>query len=220
MGGPPAQVDFFISYTASDRAWAEWIAWQLEAAGFTTLLQAWDFRPGTDFVHQMQQATQRADRTVAVISSAYFGSEFGEAEWRVAFGKDPSGESGMLVPVRVEDFHPPGLLSTLVYVDLVGLDEAAARGRLLAGLRDGERPGRPATAPVFPGPAASEAVGVGPAPEFPGSKASTKLLPRITSLKITPLRTLKVVILSMRLHLVPMPVSLQWDTWEKLPSWT
>jgi hypothetical protein len=27
MGGPPAQVDFFISYTAADRAWAEWIAW-------------------------------------------------------------------------------------------------------------------------------------------------------------------------------------------------
>jgi hypothetical protein len=24
--GPPAQVDFFISYTSSDRAWAEWIA--------------------------------------------------------------------------------------------------------------------------------------------------------------------------------------------------
>jgi hypothetical protein len=32
MGGPPAQVDFFISYTSNDRAWAEWIAWQLEDA--------------------------------------------------------------------------------------------------------------------------------------------------------------------------------------------
>ena len=49
MGGPQARVDFFISYTAADRPWAEWIAWQLEVAGFTTLLQAWDFRPGTDF---------------------------------------------------------------------------------------------------------------------------------------------------------------------------
>lgn len=29
MGAPPAQVDYFISYTAADRAWAEWIAWQL-----------------------------------------------------------------------------------------------------------------------------------------------------------------------------------------------
>jgi hypothetical protein len=32
--------DFFISYTGVDRAWAEWIAWQLEAAGYTVVLQA------------------------------------------------------------------------------------------------------------------------------------------------------------------------------------
>jgi TIR domain len=31
--GPPGQVDYFISYAAADRAWAEWIAWQLEPAG-------------------------------------------------------------------------------------------------------------------------------------------------------------------------------------------
>jgi hypothetical protein len=41
----------------------------LEAAGYTTLLQAWDLRPGSDFLHQMQQATNSAQRTVAVLSS-------------------------------------------------------------------------------------------------------------------------------------------------------
>jgi tetratricopeptide (TPR) repeat protein len=177
--GPHAQVDFFISYTAADRAWAEWIAWQLEAAGSTTVLQAWDFRPGTDFVHQMQQATQQADRTVAVVSPAYFGSQFGEAEWRVAFAKDPTGEHGLLVPVRVEDCDPPGLLSTRVYLDLVGLDEAAARERLLAGLRRAERPGRPTTAPAFPGGIAAEPVRSRPAPVFPGpGPAISNLAPR------------------------------------------
>jgi hypothetical protein len=34
--------DFFISYTQVNRSWAEWIAVQLEAAGYTTVLQAWD----------------------------------------------------------------------------------------------------------------------------------------------------------------------------------
>jgi TIR domain len=58
---------------------------QLEAAGYTTLLQAWDFRPGSNFVHQMQRATSTAARTIAVLSPAYFGSAFGEAEWRAAF---------------------------------------------------------------------------------------------------------------------------------------
>ena len=179
MGGPPAQLEFFISYTAADRAWAEWIAWQLEAAGSTTVLQAWDFQPGDDFVHQMQQAVQQADRTIAVVSSEYFGSRFGEAEWRVAFGRDPTGESGVLVPVRVEDCDPPGLLSTRVYVDLVGVDEVTARERLLTGLRGGERPGRPTTAPVFPGLAATEAAGLRPAPAFPGlGPAISNLAPR------------------------------------------
>jgi hypothetical protein len=179
MGGPPTRADFFVSYTAADRAWAEWIAWQLEAAGSTTVLQAWDFRPGSDFVHQMQQATEQADRTIAVISPAYFGSRFGEAEWRIAFAKDPAGESGVLVPVRVEDCDPPGLLSTRVYVDLVGVDEATAARRLLTGLRKGERPGRPDVAPMFPGGVAAEPLGLRPAPVFPGpGPAISNLAPR------------------------------------------
>jgi TIR domain len=28
--------DFFVSYTSADRAWAEWIAWQLETEGHTS----------------------------------------------------------------------------------------------------------------------------------------------------------------------------------------
>jgi TIR domain-containing protein len=101
-------VDFFVSYTGADQAWAEWIAEQLEDAGYTALLQAWDFRPGSDFLHQMQQATSTAKRTVAVLSPAYFGSKFGEAEWRAAFAKDPTGELGLLVPVRVQDNRRQG----------------------------------------------------------------------------------------------------------------
>jgi tetratricopeptide (TPR) repeat protein len=140
--------DFFISYTGVNRSWAEWMAVQLEAAGYTTVLQAWDFRPGSDFVHQMQQATSTAARTIAVLSPAYFGSEFGEAEWRAAFHKDPTGERGLLVPVRVQPCAPPGLLASRVYVDLVDTDQATARRLLLAGV--GESGARPTTAP-FPG---------------------------------------------------------------------
>jgi hypothetical protein len=101
--------DFFISYTGVNRSWAEWIAVQLEAAGYTTVLQAWDFRPGSDFVHQMQQATSSAGRTLAVLSPAYFETGFGEAEWRAAFVKDPTGERGLLVPVRMQPCEPPVL---------------------------------------------------------------------------------------------------------------
>ena len=53
MSNDEGAVDFFISYTKADLPWAEWIAWQLEAAGYTTLLQAWDFRPGSNFVLEL-----------------------------------------------------------------------------------------------------------------------------------------------------------------------
>jgi hypothetical protein len=32
---PGGQRDFFISYNQADRTWAEWIAWQLEHAGYS-----------------------------------------------------------------------------------------------------------------------------------------------------------------------------------------
>jgi hypothetical protein len=164
--------DFFISYTGVNRSWAEWIAVQLEAAGHTTVLQAWDFRPGSDFIHQMQQATSTAGRTMAVLSPAYFGSEFGEAEWRAAFHKDPTGELGLLVPVRVQPCAPPGLLASRVYVDLVETDEPTARRLLLAGV--GESGARPTTAP-FPGGRGGAAVG-GPG-RFPGLGPAVSNLP-------------------------------------------
>jgi hypothetical protein len=118
---------------------------QLEAAGYTTLLQAWDFRPGSDFLHEMQQASISAGRTIAVLSPAYFGSAFSEAEWRAAFVKDPTGEQDLLVPMRVQPCEPPGLLASRVYIDLVDTDEPTAKRLLVTGVdQSGARPRRPA----------------------------------------------------------------------------
>jgi tetratricopeptide (TPR) repeat protein len=126
--------DFFVSYTGTDQIWAEWIADTLERAGQTTLLQAWDFRPGSDFVDQMHQAIEQTDRAIAVLSERYLRSVFAAAEWHAIFAKDPTGQQGLLVPVRIEACELPGLLRSRVYIDLVGLKEQAAAARLLAGL--------------------------------------------------------------------------------------
>jgi hypothetical protein len=99
--------DFFVSYTSADRAWAEWIAWQLEAEGYQVIVQAWDFTPGNDWAHEMQHATATAKR-VAVLSTVYLRSAHGEAEWRAFYAQDPSGEHGLLLPVRVDKVDPVG----------------------------------------------------------------------------------------------------------------
>ena len=74
--------DFFISYTQADRAWAEWIAWVLEADGFRVLIQAWDFVPGSNWIQSVQAGVRDANRTIAVLSEAYLESTYASAEWR------------------------------------------------------------------------------------------------------------------------------------------
>ena len=80
--------DFFVSYTSADRAWAEWIAWQLEAEGYQVVVQAWDFTPGHDWAHEMQHATTKAERVVAVLSA---GETSGQTSHR---GHPPRSSQG------------------------------------------------------------------------------------------------------------------------------
>ncbi len=141
--------DFFISYTSADKKWAEWIAWQLEEAQYSTILQAWDFQPGMNFVLEMDKAASVARCTLVVLSPAYLNARYTQPEWAVAFRRDPKSEQGAVLPVQVQKCEVEGLLGPIVYIDLVDLDEAAAHESLLAGVRR-ER-GKPETAPRFPG---------------------------------------------------------------------
>ena len=70
MGGE--RVDFFVSHAGADQAWAEWVAWQLTAAGYSVELDVWDWAAGQNFVTAMSDALYRADRVVALFSAAYF----------------------------------------------------------------------------------------------------------------------------------------------------
>jgi hypothetical protein len=139
--------DFFISYNSADKAWAEWIAAQLEDAGYSTVIQAWDFGAGENFILAMQAAAAEATRTVAVLSPDYLSARFTQPEWAAAFVQDPSGAKRQLVPVRVRPVDLTGLWTAIVYIDLVGLPEEDARRTLLNQIGGGRRPVRP----PFPG---------------------------------------------------------------------
>lgn len=141
--------DFFISRSGADSAWAEWIAWHLEKAEYTTIVQDWDFGAGRNFVREMHEATKKAKRTIALLSPDYFESEFTFSEWSAAFKKDPTGKKGLLVPVRVRECDPEGLLGQIIYIDLVGLKEHDAEEALLNGVKQ-ERT-KTQTKPAYPG---------------------------------------------------------------------
>ncbi len=130
-GGPDVtEWDFFVSYQQADRGWAEWIAWQLENAGHSALLQAWDFVPGTNWITLMQDGVTRSARVIAVLSDAYIGSVFGAAEWQAIWALDPAGAARRVIPVRVADCERPGLLGGIAGIDLFGIPEPQALQRL------------------------------------------------------------------------------------------
>jgi hypothetical protein len=162
-------IEFFISYSAADESWAEWIAWQLDQAGYSIRLQKWDFLPGNNFVIEMDKAAKSAQRTLLVLSTAAIESGFVGAEWAAAFRKDPTGAERAVIPVRVDRCDVEGLLGPIIYIDLVGTDGDEASRRLLAGLAPGRS--KPFAAPDFPGATAEDVV---PAASVPATPAQSR----------------------------------------------
>lgn len=166
----PAQ-DFFIMYNRSDRPWAEWIAWQLEEAGYSVVLPAWDFRLGSDFNQQMQSATTQAKRIIAVLSPDYLNARSTQFKWTTTFMRNTVMRQGVFLPIYVRECGPElrKPLQSIVHIDLVGKDESLARDILLTGVRF-ER-GKPTAAPAFPGKRISRSLSE--QPPFPAPAPST-----------------------------------------------
>lgn len=159
--------DFFISYSAKDTAWAEWIAWEVHRRGYDLIMQRWDFRPGSNFVVGMHAAIQECRRVILILSHNSLDSEFVTSEWSAYFSKDPTGKKRLILPVRVDDCIPDGLLGQIVYIDLCGLSKISAHLRLVEGIGDEAE----AEAPVFPGVANYKTV---TGPDFPADKGTSE----------------------------------------------
>ncbi|MDQ1589703.1 MAG: hypothetical protein QOG71_330 [Pyrinomonadaceae bacterium] len=140
--------NFFISYNKADKNWAEWIAWTLEEAGFSVVIQAWDFRPGGNFVLEMDEAAAGTEKTIAVLSEDYLKAAFTQPEWAAAFARDPQGKGRILIPIRVKECKPEGLLKSTIYIDLLGHSEEEAREAIMDGLKERGKPDKPPTFPT------------------------------------------------------------------------
>ena len=152
--GPRRRI--FISYTGEDVAYATWIAAVLRGAGHEVTIQAEDFRPGLNFVAEVQRALTSADHVLAVLSPAYEASAFTGAEWAAAFVSDPTGVERKLIGVRIRDYRPAGLLAPIVYVDIFGQTDEEAATRITTAIQSGELS---TTLPSFPGNTSTQSIG-------------------------------------------------------------
>ena len=164
---------FFVSYNGRDEQWAEWIAWILEEAGYSVIIQAWDFRPGSNFVLEMQTATVQAEKTLAVLSNNYLNALYTHPEWAAAFAQDPTGQKRTLIPIRVSECEIKGLWQQIVYADVVNLSEAEAKDVVLAALQERAKPTQ---APGFPGVSLPPAERITPQRvDYPGAELPNNL---------------------------------------------
>ncbi len=95
--------DFFISYVAADRRWAEWISWVLEQAGFRVKSSVWEKSASANLTDSIQDRGTRAKHMIMVLSEAYTRLQSATAAWRA---------DAELFVVRVEDCSRPGARST------------------------------------------------------------------------------------------------------------
>ncbi|MGX9889698.1 FxSxx-COOH system tetratricopeptide repeat protein [Streptomyces sp. NPDC002276] len=172
MSGGAPDGPWFVSHAGADRAWAEWVGWQLLDAGFQVELDYWDWGAGDNFILKMNAALERG-RFLALFSPAYFEPErFTTPEWTSVVAMKER-----ITPVRVAEVVSPAILRPLISRDLFGLGEEAARRALLEAVNG---PSRPTSPPAFPGapptpPGALRQLG-GSGPRLPGS------LPRVWNL--------------------------------------
>ncbi|MBU0519397.1 TIR domain-containing protein [bacterium] len=140
------QKDFFISHSGRDVMWAEWIAWQLQDGGYTVVLDKWHFEVGSNIPLEMQDAMQTCKRKIVVLSENYLGGTYTHPEWAAVFWADPQGKARKMVPIRIDDCKPDGLLAPLLQIDIRGLDAEHARAKILEELKRGV----PDSEPIFP----------------------------------------------------------------------
>lgn len=152
------RVQFFISYAGPDRAWAEWVAWHVEDAGYAVELDKWHWLAGQNFVTSMSDALDRCDWVIALYSTIYFErSRFTTIEWTQAIDR--------LIPIRIESVpitKIPAVLRRLIFVDVFDMtDEQARRALITAVTREPQ--GTPVVEPLRPDGSASRS------PRRPGS---------------------------------------------------
>jgi tetratricopeptide (TPR) repeat protein len=128
---------FFISYTGKDEDRAKWATKTLEDAGYSAIIQARDFLVGTHFPENMDQALNNTNAVLTIISDAYLKSDFCRSEWLTAYRQDRSGGRRYIIPVRVEEVVPEGLLNRDIYIDIFGeMDEGRRKKVLLEGVKN------------------------------------------------------------------------------------
>jgi tetratricopeptide (TPR) repeat protein len=136
----PRPKTLFISRASADADFAAVVGAILKDAGYSVILQQWDFA-NRNFMERMHAALAEGARVIALLSPEYLQSQHCQAEWQNAIAGDPLNTKSRLIVLRVAECEPVGLLSALAYWDLVPVrdNRAMLNGIVLDAVSDHPR---------------------------------------------------------------------------------
>jgi Tfp pilus assembly protein PilF len=102
--------DIFISYTASDREWAFWIAKELEALGHAPHVHEWEIKGGDDIYAWMEARHDAADHVLCVVSDEYLKAPYSTLERNAAVWQSARKRPGFVLFVAVKPCRLPTLI--------------------------------------------------------------------------------------------------------------
>ncbi|GAA4028730.1 MULTISPECIES: FxSxx-COOH system tetratricopeptide repeat protein [Streptomyces] len=159
----------FISHAGADRAWAEWVAWQLTDAGCTVVLDLWEPSPGEDLRLRAERELSTAQMVVLLLS----GGHRTPSQVLSAVG----GAAGPVIPVRLDDTPVPPELDGVQAVNLAGVAGPDARERLVRAVTGPSLPAEDSPAAHLTGEGRLRRLGLA-GPRLPGSVPRVWNLPQ------------------------------------------
>ncbi len=121
--------DIFVSYTQSDRDWADWIARQLESLGHVPHVHEWEIKGGDDIYRWMEERHEAADHMLCVLSDEYLKAPYSTLERNAALWQAAGKRPGFVLLVAVKPCKLPTLSDHIRRLELFGIPEDAARLR-------------------------------------------------------------------------------------------
>ncbi|WP_371664032.1 FxSxx-COOH system tetratricopeptide repeat protein [Streptomyces sp. NBC_00280] len=137
---PMIRKAFYVSYAATDRLWADWIVTVLRAIGYEATLapiESDDLTVASATPTVLERTLAGEGRMLVLLSPRYVTLPPAREIWHQTSRRDPVGQIGLVVPLRVDDSPPSSEFASPPAVSLAGVSAEEAVARLLAAVDRG-----------------------------------------------------------------------------------
>ena len=107
----------FLSHSSKDKAFVTKLANNLKEYGYTPWLDDWEIKVGHCILDKIENAIDKADFLILVLSKFSTQSSWVEKEWKIKYWEEVNKKNMMLLPVLIEDCKLPLLIKTKKYAD-------------------------------------------------------------------------------------------------------